>query len=1766
MLKLKEYQITEELYHSEGTIVYRGIRQSDGAQVILKYLNEEFPSPISLGRFQSEYELLKELEGHGVPQVYALEKVEQSVLLVMRDDQATFSLKQLIERQTLSLAQMLDYAIQIAETLGKIHKKGIIHKDIKPHNIVLISESSQLILIDFGIATRLKEETTDIDISTAVEGTMAYISPEQTGRMNRCVDYRTDLYSLGVTFYELFGKELPFQAKDSMGWIHCHIAQAPQRLAEKNLQIPGILSDIIQKLLNKNAEDRYQSAYGLKTDLEICLRQLRDLGTIAPFELAERDVSERFQLPQKLYGREGQVKELLQVFNRVTQGNQELIIVTGNAGIGKSSVVREMTKALVPGGGFFISGKYDEFKRNDPYSGIVQAFSELIQELLTQSDAELTRWKENLQEALGVNGKVISEIIPDLELIIGPQPAIPKLEPVETQNRFQVMFRQFINVFTQKGYPLVIFLDDVHCSDTPSLNLLSLLLSDPDIKYLLTIVAFREQAVEQNHPFKEILKQIEQKIHHVCNLVVSSLEQISLNQLIADTTHQSVDATQELAKIVMQKTGGNPFFIREFLKTIHGEKLLVFDHEQMLWTWDMAKIEAQETTGNVVELMIGKIRKLPERTQAALRLGACIGPSFDLQMLAIIANRTLLQIADDLWPAVEGGLLMPVGEGHRLFKEVSDHAEGELINPSSTQGPRKIIDKFTHGRVQKAAYGLIPEDERQGVHLQIGRMLWANLKEETLGDDIFYLLSQLNPGRRLIESTEEKVRLSQLNLKACLKAKALTAYGPAMGHALIGVDSLPEACWTTHYELTLALYNQVIETSYLNIETEQMNRFFNELLQRAKTHLDTVEAYEVLIQAFAAQNQFQKAVVTSLSVLKHLGVSMPANPTAIHVGISLLQTKWALRKKTHEALLNLPLMTDQKKLILMRILFRSIPAAYVASANLFALVIFQMVRLAVKQGNCGPAAFAYSAYGAIHSGALGDFRTGYAFGELAIKLAEKLEAKEAKVKIIFANAAGILQWQVHLKESLLLLAEGIQIGWDISDLEYALYACSTYCNHQLFLGEPLPELRERYRKDIGLAFKYKQRHTPYYMNSYAQWVQNLLEVTENPSRFKGEFFDEDTMFPLMLKNENFTGLFFAYKSKAMMNYLFRDYDSALNNLKEARKYLENVLGMMGTVYYNFYSSLVWIARIREGTTKRFWGKLWVHFNQRKMKTWMKHSPENFTHKYFLIEAEKARIDGEIRKAMDYYELAINAAAESEYIIEEALGNELAGEFYLSLEKGRIAQSYLIKAWYLYGKWGAANKQQDLEKRYSYLLKQRQTNTAVTNLNSPAEMTTMATSYKTVMATTVQSLDLDTVMKASQAISGEIELGTLLRKLMTIVVENAGADKALLILKAEASGEFFIQAEYFIDREKIEVLQKTSIFKYDQIPISVIQYAIRTQDDVVLNDAMHEGNFTRDAYILKQQPKSVLCAPILNHGNLTGLLYLENNLTVGAFTRNHLKVLNMLSSQAAISIENAVLYANLADNVRREQELKTAAAIQKALLPKRLPQIRNMDIASRFTSASETGGDWYGFITKIQNTLALLIGDVTGHGTPAALVTATASATCLVLENLYAHQPCLKDLSPSIILKHLNEAVFESGSPNYLMTFFAGCLDLKTGTMRYANASHNFPLLIQKDDKVKRLLNKGSRLGHFQDSAYQEKEVQLEQGDLLFFYTDGLTENESPDGEQWGERQLIQYLKQNKKQTSQKIVDGLMEKVVEFNGGTPLNDDVTMTVCRILAPF
>ncbi|MFZ6044738.1 AAA family ATPase [Pseudomonas sp. CR3202] len=1455
----------------------KGMGQGD-AGVLVARLAAEQPAPASLDRMAHEFGLKDELDGAWAVRPLELVREGRRMQLVLEDpggESLAGLLSAPMETETFLLL-----AVSIAGALGKLHQRGLVHKDLKPAHILVNCVDGQARLTGFGLASRLPRERQTPAPPETIAGTLAYMAPEQTGRMNRSIDSRSDLYALGVTLYQMLTGVLPFTANDAMEWVHCHIARKPVAPSERLGSIPVVVSHIVMKLLAKTAEERYQSAASVEHDLRRCLADWQRQRHINDFPLDGQGVPDRLLIPEKLYGRDYEVGALIASFGRIIgSSTPELVLVSGYSGIGKSSVVNELHKVLVPPRGLFASGKFDQYKRDIPYSTLVQAFQSLVRMLLCKRDAELATWRGALLEALEPNARLMTDLIPDLKLIIGEQPPVPELEPQQAQCRFLLVFRRFIGVFARAEHPLALFLDDLQWLDAATLDLLEDLLVRSDMRYLMLIGAYRDNEVDAAHPLADKLRAIRSAGVRIDEITLAPLARLHIEQLIAESLHCEPAHIEPLARLVLDKTAGHPFFVVQFLQTLAEESLLRFDHDTRQWSWNPQSIDAKGYTDNVVDLMLGKLARLPVETQQALQQLACLGNVAEVKTLATALGTSQGQVRGVLWEAVR--------------QELVEKQEGAYA--------------FVHDRIHEAAYSLIPVGARAQAHLRIGQLMDAQTPTEKLEEAIFEIVGQLNRGAELLSDVGERERLAELNLVAGQRAKASTAYASALAYLAAGLELLGEGCWERRHDLFFALELNRAECEFLTGQLAIADQRLERLSLRAGTTVEQAQVTCLRMDVYLLLGRSDRAVAVCLDYLRLVGIEWVPHPSDDEVRREYDHIWALLGDRTIEDLVDLPLMEDAASLATVDALSKLFAPALQTDANLTCLTICKAVSFSLERGNCDASCVLYANVGRVAGRRFGDYQAGYRFGRLGCELVERRGLKRFEASTYLCFSIFMVRWVRPVRECRSLLRHAFEAANRVGDLPYAAYAGNSRNSDLLFAGEPLPEVQVEAERGLAYAEKVRFGLVHDFINTQLALIRMLRGLTTEFGCFDdGQYSEQRTEAHLSSGSDRALAACWYWIRQLQARYTADDFGAAMEAAEKAQRLLWSTYSFFEEAEYHFYGALArsaWSEQAPLDERAHHLDAMEAHCRQ--LEVWAEQCPENFASRVALVAAEIARASGRVLAAEHLYEQAIRLAQESGFVHIEALANELASRFYAARGFEKISRVYLQGARYAYLCWGADGKVQQLEAKYPHLRAE----------GAPPRPTT-------TIAAPVEHLDLATVLKVLQAVSGEIVLEKLIDMVMRIALEQAGAERGLLILSE--GGEHRIAAELTAGDGGTRLGDVPA--GEARLPESVLYQVLRTQEILVLDDALTQSPFAADPYVRNHRTRSILCLPLMNQTKLIGALYLENNLTGRAFSPARTAVLKLVASQAAISLENARLYRDVAERGTKIRRLMDANII------------------------------------------------------------------------------------------------------------------------------------------------------------------------------------------------------------------------------------------------
>ncbi|WP_346355338.1 diguanylate cyclase domain-containing protein [Azotosporobacter soli] len=1474
----REYELGEKMYESTTSILYRATTLKDRKAVVLKMSHEEYPGPEKEAQLRYEYELTKEVSGPSV--IKALDLIEENgTNIIVYEDFGGMALNDL-DCSKWRMRQKITLFLKVIDGLSTVHSKAVIHKDLNPANIVLNQSTGQVKLIDFGNATRLTRENIVNVPRPRIEGTLAYMAPEQTGRMNRIVDYRADYYALGATFYEIMSNQFLFpHAQDSVELMHCLLAKEPKPLTELNEKIPPMLSRIVMKLLAKNAEDRYQSLYGVKADLENCLDQLENKGRIDDFMLGQKDDLGKFEIPQRLYGRKQELTELISGYEKVYRGGFEMLLITGPSGVGKSLLVSELQKAVIQGRGYFVTGKYEKHKHEIPYSALLDAFRDLVRVVLTEPEEKIAQLKTRLKEKLAANGRIITDVVPEVKFIIGEQAAVEELTPVENKNRFHFVFREFISAFVGSRQTLVIFLDDLQWVDDASIELLRTLALTKEHGYLYLIGAYRKDGINELHPLSVALEEMEKrngrgiKTIHLMPLGVSAI-----SELLADALKSDVKNVQALAELIHHKTDGVPFFINEILLQLEKQHLIWLDYQAMCWKWDLAGIKNAGISDSMVGLLSKRINSQDENTQRVLGMAALVGNRFDFTLLSELDPNRQHLIAAALWNALQEGFIQPLDPAYKYIQDAKVDS----------------VFRFFHDSIQQAAQSLLSETQRMELHLRIGRILRE--QEKTVGGEsrIFDMVRHLNAAQPLISDPAELRELGALNYWAGKRAKKSSAFSTSLVHFHRALELLGTDAWQKNPALALDVYVQAATVAYSCGAYAMMQTYSDSVFVNCQDPFVRVSIYEIQIRALLASGKAGEGVELARTALSMLGVNFPRKIAKPYLLLQLTTSKFFLQLRGLESLEELPALRDQRQEAIMRILAAVSSSAYLAAPELFVLMVLKQVEITVKYGKSSRSPFAYCLYGVIVGGVLGDLGTGYKFAKFGLEAIEKGNYQEAVGKTMLVGNLFAAHWKDPLKKVIAEFMRAYRVAMADGDLEYAAWALMAHGFHSFFSGAPLADVEadllaasEKIKSELCQETQYA------YTRSFAQLVGNLRRA----DNLEGQ--DEAAQLMEYQRKNDSNGLYYTYSNKMLEQLFLGQQKEALASMRMAKLYLESVLSTINHPVFYYYSTLIYLIEYDSLSDQE---RNEIGKQMKRLKVWAKTAPHTHGYKYRFLQAEMYAHERNYAEASTAFDEAIEAAKKNEFLQDAALANERAAEFYQKQDKETIARSYRMAAYHLYRQWGAESKAKRLRDQYLYLWMK------------PEESIAALNSKDSLRLTAPQAFDWASIVKIAQMLSSEMNYEQLIVKMMSIVMENAGAQRGVFLAQVGLELKVEGRADMAGSQCRIFPVVEAEAGE-DAYSIGIVNYVLRTEESLVIQNALTDRLFANDPYVLSREPISILCMPVCTQKKIIGVLYLENNLIKGAFTPERIEILQVVASQSAISLENINVYQQLEEKVQ-----------------------------------------------------------------------------------------------------------------------------------------------------------------------------------------------------------------------------------------------------------
>ena len=1467
---LPGYEILDEVHRNRRRILWRVRRERDALPFLIKAPVEEFPEPHQLSALRREFQVLSQLEIPGIIRPVELLSWRDRLALVLEDAGET-TLKHRIAEGPIAISEVVQTGIEIATMLCALHRRGIVHKDMTSHSIVVRRGTGRITLSEFGIASRLPSEMQRPGHPQSLEGTTAYLSPEQTGRMNRELDHRTDFYSLGVTLYEMLTGRLPFDSADPLEIIHGHIARTPTAPVALRPEVPDGLNRLVLKLLAKAPEERYQGARGIVRDLD----RLAKGDPIAA--LGSDDIPERFFVSARLYGREEETARLRAAFERTAEGSSELALLSGFSGIGKTSLIQQLYAALPRTSARLITGKFDQLARDVPYRAISQAFRGLVVQLLAEPDASVQATSARLCEVLGRNGQVMIDLVPELERLIGPQPPAPPLGGAEAQARFNRLFQDLVRAVASPAQPLVIFLDDLQWADAGTLSLLLQLLECDAIPGLLVIGAYRDNEVSPTHSLRLTLTDLAARGTRITEVRLAPLDPAQVGQLVADSLRVSETRARALAEVVHRKTGGNPFFVKQLLHSLWQDGVIAFDEELGSWSVDLARAADAPATDNVLELMTSRLTRLEPAAQRALRLAACIGNRFELRTLAITCEESPSAVVEHLAPAVDAGLVIAPERTYGFAPDLGGDPSGAAL-----------VFRFLHDRVQQAAFALIPPAERAQVHLTIGRRLLAEQDARGEAEIDFEIVNHLNHGRELLHDPAELRRLAELNLAAGRRAKASAAYPSALGFFSAGVTLLP-ALSDGPDELSFALWLEQGEAEYLTGRMQEAESTLLQLLERSRTPIERADVVSLLVTQYETLSRYDDAIAIGLDGLRRLGVNLDDDPLRWEADLQaeVRQIRGLIGSRAIAELVELPVLEDPAMRQVLRLLQGCWTPSYVSGkSRLGDLLVARLVRLSLEHGNCAASAFGYLHHAITVGSHLGEYRRGAELGELALAVNARFNDQRLRAVVFHRFAALVAPWRHPFARCVEYAREAERAATESGNLPVAGYSGFQQAWYAMQLDPDLASFTVQHTPTVALLDRLQIHSYAEMQRIMLQWAAALRGETAWPTTLDGNGYD-DARYRATVGHG---GIFRALHATVQLELLYTagQFDDALRYAETEEAAAEVFVGSIWPAIFAFRYGLTLAAT---GASPERLAAIEGRFAQ-----WAASAPENFRHMLLLLQAERARLEHRAGDAVTAYEAALDATAGLTSPRHRALVNERYGEFWLARGQPRVAQAFLAEARYGYDQWGATTKVRQLDERIGMLGLEESSRTGEA----------------------AGPLDLAGVMKAAQAIAREMQPDRLLERMMAIALEVAGADHGVLLLEADSQAVVRVIAS----PAGSELLPHPGHpLHQSHAPVGLVQLVRRNREAVVIGNAAEDERTAHDAYVLRQRPRALLCAPVLNQGALIGVLYVENRHTTEAFTTERVHVLQLLSAQAAIALHNAHLYDALRASLEEVGRLK-----------------------------------------------------------------------------------------------------------------------------------------------------------------------------------------------------------------------------------------------------
>ncbi len=1475
MITVPGYKQLKLVHQGLQNLVYSGVRIKDGQKAVLRQLRPELISPQLISRHEREFELLSQIHSPHVIKPLELIERDDAPILVTEAPNGV-SLMEYINAHDLSVVEAAKIGCLIAHAIHDLHRVSIVHRDINPANIVYDAQESTIKLIDFGISTAISPNQVEPEVNRMLEGTLAYLSPEQTGRMNRSVDFRSDFYSLGVTLYQLLTGQLPFHSDDSLELIHQHMTYTPKPPDQLNEQVPLALSRIAMKLLTKMPEDRYQSAYAIIADLDrfLDLSKTQSSGQV-DFEVALDDISEQLNIPERLLERDAPLVQLLTYFDQVSRGESATVIVTGDSGIGKSSLIRELEREVIARGGYLAKGTHNPITTEVPYTAVSNALNDLVKQLIYRQDFETLR-EAIRKRMIGLEEPVYS-LAPELHNILEYVPSDKPLPSVEARPKLVRGLTTLLSTICDGKTPLVISLDNIQWIDSASIDLFEDLFSRNQLPYVMLLGAYRSYALDQKNENRVQIQKLLDRNSNIHLMPLENLSQDAVSRMISETLFRSASETREFARLVHEKTGGNPLAVREFLNRIYEKNLLTFNHAHREWEWNIQQINAEAPSDNVSLTLIDQLQNLDKTTVRLLQIASCIGTEFDLELLQMVAGLSFAETSSKLSLAIQQGYLLQLSSQPAIRD-------------------KRIIFRFAHERIQQTAYSMMESRERRQNHASIGQSI-LRLSRGEPGSRIFDIVNQLNNSFDTPDASHvDQLQLAELNITAGRKAKSAAAFQQAFKYFRTAIVLLGQNAWV-QYERSLEMHLEAANAAYLCGDEHQLEYLINTILEHSSAPIDIARAHEIKIRALIAGYRLNEATETARQAVESLGVNLtgPFSLTTAATTIRVLFSSWRL---AHREVIELPDMKDETQLAIMKLLLLLCHAAYIAGDSRISRYVLEMAHRSLKYGMAPESSFAFPALGSVFISYFGTIDFGYRLGQLALANLRD-DDLELHCRTLTLAYNWNLSWRDHLNTTLEPLARAYKLGMENQDIEYALIAAISSSANAFVLGNDLNSIESNLVEKTNETVLHQQIPI-YYMGAiYLQATRNLIEPVKTPWLLEGENFSENELLQFEELKDDDSALANLFVTKLYLSILFDRNEYALSFADQVSRHINAIQASPAIPFFRMLESLACIRALPDAAPSSALSlRIRIFRNRRRLRKWDHHAPRNILHRLHLVEAEYAAVSGRELDAMKHFEAAISNARDNGYLNDLALANESAGRYFSTIGKQELSHYFLRNALTNFKRWGATNKVHHIESLYPELAEQ------------PG--TPIVSAANSFVYADRNLLDMETVMQASQVLAGEIVLENLLERLMQVALINAGGHKASLIMNNEDS--LTVEITTWVSDNNTEYrFESIPLQQADEIPVSVVQYVARTQENLVLNDAVNEDIFTQDEYIIRERPKSVLCIPIMSQSHLTGVLYLENRHSTHAFPQDRVSLLKLLASQSAIAIENSRLYQQLNDS-------------------------------------------------------------------------------------------------------------------------------------------------------------------------------------------------------------------------------------------------------------